>query len=284
MTARCLFRGRDFVAVLLLSAASTVQAGTDRCVFIEDRRSVASHASVFFGVVENYTVDASSGRIDLQLADIVSVKGPVPTRVSVDPKQVQIKPLARHLFFTQPDGVVSPCSGSRPIMTSQVRETWNLLQRLVNPDGPGLPAPALRIAAVASNFCSIRAGYGSRSFRKVITLFDDGTIVVENGESRSSKRATRETVERIRQMRERLASSGEGVGWLSYVPPGVQELTLYFDDGEFWSAGPSYSRCGRTDAFGERYLTPLRHAVITAILAAANEPKAFIDCGCVPAT
>ena len=255
---------RSLSVAACVFAARVAVAGD--CLGVNDRLSVASHANAFFAVVDNYTADASSGRIDLHLTQIVVVKGRVPAKVSLHPKDVSIQ-LARYLFFTQDDGIVFQCSGSRPIRTSDFAATWSQIQHRT-------AAPPLPVAAVGSNFC--RNGP-----RKEVMLYDDGTIVIEQGASKVTKRVDRPRVAEIRQLQARLRESPEGVGWLSYVPDGLQELTLYLDWDESWGATPTYSKCGPTNQFANRYLTPRKNAIVEAILSAAGERDAFAGCGCV---
>jgi hypothetical protein len=279
MTRDRISSGVRLFAMLLTAILLERECRAGDCQDIDDAGAVARHANVFFAVVANYEADASSGRIDLHLEHAFAAKGRVPSRVSVDPTAVRIKPLARHLFFTQDDGIVSRCSGSRPLKTSEVAPIWRRLQEWLRPEGPRVPPPALPIAAVASNFCS--GGTSERFFvyRKVVTVFDDGTIVIENGPSIRKKRT--KTVGRLRELRSSLTSAREGRGWLSFVPPGMQELSLYLDDGEHWSAGPTYVKCGRTSGRDDEYLTPRANALVAAILAAAGETGGFRGCACV---
>ena len=83
-----------------------------------------------------------------------------------------------------------------------------------------------------------------------------------------------------------LSDAGAGIGgrrfgWLSYIPSGLQELTLQFDDGVRWRSGPSYSRCGSTTARAEDYVTRESDALVREILAATRQKRAFDECGCV---
>jgi len=252
--------------------AARVAAAGD-CLGVNDQLSVASHANVFFAVVDNYTAGASLGHIDLHLTQIVVVKGRVPANVSLHPKEIRIR-LARYLFFTQDDGVVFQCSGSRLIRTSDFTVTWNQLQSFVHDEAYRTATPPIPVAAVASNFCS-------RGPRKAITLYDDGTMVIEQGPSKVTKRVDRRRVAEIRQLQTRLGDSHELAGWLSAVPGGLQELTLYLDWDESWSAAPTYSKCGPTSAYADGYLTPRKNAIVEAILSAAGERNGFAGCGCV---
>ena len=214
-----------------------------------------SSGNVFFAVVDNYKVDGSQRHLELSHA--VAVKGTIPARVSVDPKRVTIKPLARHLFCTNDEGVVA---AAHPIKTADFAATWNR----VSSTAP----PALPLAAIESNFCD-----GAQ--RKAMTLYDDGTIVTGS----VTKHVTREQLAEIRRLLSQ--PSNDMRDWLSYVSPGVQELTLYTDDGEIWSSAPVYSKCAPVGAEAERNFTPHRVRIVRAILDAAGDPNAFAGCGCV---
>ena len=88
-------------------------------------------------------------------------------------------------------------------------------------------------------------------------------------------------VAEIRRLQASLDASREGVGWLSYIPPGIRELTLYLDRDESWSGGPAYSNCGAMSGGDRDYLTPRHNEIVEAILSATGERESFASCGCV---
>lgn len=252
-----------FAAALLLALAP-------ECGAVDERAALALHENVFIAVVESHAVEPS-GLVALELAHGAVVQGEIPPRVSLDPREVEITANRWHLFFTTNDGVVGKCPGARAMSSTAVAAAWHRLQ-LVR--GGKKPPAALRLplAAVADNFCQ-----GSR---KVVTLFHDGTVVVEHGGMRQMKRARSKQVDEVRRLSAH-ASADRTAGWLSYVPPGLQEVTLYVDDGHTWSGGPTYSQCGELADDARNYVTPHRARIVEAVLRAAGDAKGLEDCGCV---
>lgn len=259
---------RHIVLAVFILAARVLAAD---CPPQDDREALARYENVFFAIVDGYDFSGPSGRVSLSLTFPIVVKGTALPQVSVVAKKTP--PHNYYLFFTPADGVVPECSPSRSLASADVAETWASLR--------GSPAPRLPLAAVASNFCNIRTGAGSTGLRRSVTIFDDGSVVLEGFGPKTAKPIRKRTLERIRAMMGEYARAREWAGWLSYIPSGLQELTLHFDDGVGWKSIPSYSRCGPMAGHADGYLTPRSDALVRAILAATGQKRAFDDCSCV---
>jgi hypothetical protein len=245
---------------------------------VEVSTLLVRYPNVFFAVVENYTLDQNTGHLRVMTADANVVRGEIPKTLWLDVKRVPVKALVRHLFFADANGEIAECAAAQPVGSADFAGKWNGLQQAM---GGNAPPPPLPVARVASNFCNKRTATGSTMFARRMTLYEDGTIVVEGSGAVLVRRTTRARIDEIRRLLDVAERHKRLNGWLSYVPSGIQELSLYANRGGQWSAGPVYLACTAA-GLGHEYLTPEREAVVRAILRAAGDAAAFEDCGCVP--
>lgn len=110
-----------------------------------------------------------------------------------------------------------------------------------------------------------------------LTVFDDGSTVIVVDEK--EVRALRLRPEVVIELRAKLAKAKQG-SWLSYVHPGLQELTLSFRKDDRWRELPVYQTCGPLSDAARELVTRDLAEIVRLVLEGAEAPKLFADCGC----
>lgn len=205
-------------------------------------------STVFFA-----TYQGLSPKYEMRLAHGILVRGrAVPPALA----RTELECCARYLFAVDEQNEL--CAPPRRVSSREFAAVWKELR------GRDAAVPSLAVAEV-------------RACGKTFTLYDDGTLVID-GTERVTRRIPSERVQAIRALfpKKRVASA-----YLSYIPSGLQEMLLAYDDGEWWTGAVVYRRCGPVDPRVEHYETPETATVADAILAAAGELDAIARCNCI---